>query len=401
MSQKPILIIGAGLAGLSLGQALKQASIPFRIFERDQAAFFRAQGYRIRIDQRGGDALQRLLPAHLFRRFEASCAHVIPGGHRFDTVNLDKLTGGNMPPQIGNAWNADRTVLRNLLLTGLENCIDFDKNIESYDFSHDGVIVNFADGSKVSGSLLIGADGVRSHIRRQMLPNSITLDTEGRAVFGKTLINSETFNTVPPDFKDGICMAIPPSEPRMKLFCDAMIFNRDSDSDSDSDLYPPLNLPQDYIYWVLVFHKSCTDTLKPDTKLLSLSPSESAKLADTLTATWHDSIRAIITQQTPEAASTLQFLMAKPPLDSWTPDTRVTLMGDAAHPMPPVGGTGANVAFQDAADLFDAIKAGFSLEDCARYEFKMRERSSHALVQSAGGAGRFFGMRPVEELVAA
>lgn len=393
-SQTPILVIGAGLAGLSLGQALKESGIDFKIFERDQAASFRAQGYRIRIDQRGGDALKHLLPTHLFQRFDATSAPVVPGGHRVDALTHEEIGGGNMPPQPGNAyaWNADRAVLRNLLLSGLEDNIDFGKKFDRYDLTDDGVIAHFSEGTQLSGRMLIGADGVRSRVRTQMLPDSITLDTEGRAIFGKTPITSTTFTTVPPIIKDGICMAIPLSEDRIKLFCDLMTFKRDQDFTITN------TLPQDYIYWVLVFHKSITDTSHPTTNILSLSPSESAALAESLTTQWHPSIHAIITQQDPSAASPLQFSLSKPPLDAWTSDPRVTVMGDAAHPMPPVGGTGANVAFQDAADLFDAIKSGFSVENCSKYEEGMRERASKAVMQSAMGATRFFGMRPLEEL---
>ncbi len=63
-AQQKVIIIGAGIAGLSLAQGLKHATpgIPFHLFERDSSASLRAQGYRIRISSDGAGALKRLLP---------------------------------------------------------------------------------------------------------------------------------------------------------------------------------------------------------------------------------------------------------------------------------------------------------------------------------------------------
>lgn len=390
--QKPILIIGGGLAGLSLGQGLKAAGIPFKILERDQAASFRAQGYRIHIDQQGGDALRQLLPPSLFERFEATSAAVIPGGHRLDAFSAVEIPGmGTMPPQIGESWNVDRTVLRNLLLNGIEEYIEFDKKFKRYRLTEDGAAACFADGSEIRGSFLVGGDGVNSSVRKQMVPECIVLDTEGRAVFGKTLIDATTFDTIPSQVNDGICLIVPPEESRMKLFTDVMQFDRTSDATADVDL------PMDYIYWVLVFHKS----------LLSLSSSspDAHALSESLATTFHSSLQQIITSQLPTASSNLQFLIAKPPLIPWPTDTRITLMGDAAHPMPPVGGVGANIAFQDARDLSGVLVESWNgsgriveKEKLAKYEQILRERSGDAISKSAMGAKRFFGMRDVQDL---
>ncbi|KAK5096252.1 hypothetical protein LTR70_003109 [Exophiala xenobiotica] len=388
MTGAPILIVGGGLAGLSLGQGLKQIGMPFRIFERDEAASLRAQGYRIRIDQNGGAGLRRLLPVDLFEKFEATSAEVKPGIHR-----LDAMTGksaatdlSRMPPKTGAAWNADRRVLRNVLLEGLEPYIEFGKKFDKYELEETGVVAWFADGSSATGSMIVGTDGVNSQVRRHMLPNHKLLDTEGRAVSGRTLVDANTFQHIPAAIGNGICLIGNEKQPRMKLFCDVMRFKSETAAD----------VPQDYIYWVLLFHKSCVN--KSDAELFSMTNSQSAEWAEVLTSDWHEKIRAIIQQQVPEAASTLHFSMTKPPIEPWKTDLRVTVIADAAHPMPPVGGVGANLAFEDAAGLLDVIRNGQEQESLAEFEQLLRDRSNKALMQSAGGASHFFGMGPVDSL---
>lgn len=389
MTATKILIIGGGLAGLSLGQGLKQAGIAFKIFERDQAASFRAQGYRIRIDQNGGDALRRLLPSTVFNTFEATSAEVLHGGKRLDAVTGEPITAGmsRMPPsKPGATWNADRTVLRNVLLTGLDSYTEFGKKLDRYELFQDGVVAHFADGSSEAGSMIVGADGASSRVRKQMLPDHLLHDSEGRAVYGKTLIEEDTFQNIPAEIGTGICLLGTDAEPRIKLFCDVMRFKRGTKVD----------LPQDYVYWVLLFNKACVG--KSDTELSSLTDVQSAAFAEELSLGWHQKVRAVITRQLKEAASTLHFLMMKPPIKSWNTDTRLALLGDSAHAMLPIGGVGANTAFQDAADLLDVLKEGADLGSLSGYEELLRERSSKSLAMSAGGGVHFFGMKPIEEL---
>lgn len=386
-TNQKVLIIGGGLGGLALAQGLLQVGIPFRVFERDQEASFRAQGYRIRISQDGGDALKKLLPPMVYEKFETTCSDVVHGGHQLNALTGQEAEwGGRMPSRAGKAWNADRTVLRNVLLSDLEEHVDYRKKFQKYELLENAVKAHFADGSVETGRILVGADGIRSQVRRQKLPDNILLDTEGRAIFGKTPIAEHTLNSVPAVIGQGLTLIGKEATARMKLFIDVMKFSRNTSVD----------LPQDYIYWVLLFQKAVVD--KPDSELMSLSNTESADLAEKLTSTWHDSVRSIIKQQLPEAASTLMFLMAQPPLSPWKPDGRITLLGDAGHPMPPVGGVGANAAFQDAAELLRILEVGADNEGIAEYEQSMRDRCNKFLAASAAGAGHFFGMKPVHEL---
>jgi 2-polyprenyl-6-methoxyphenol hydroxylase-like FAD-dependent oxidoreductase len=264
--------------------------------------------------------------------------------------------------------------------------------------------VEFADHATEQTDLLIGADGVRSAVRRQRMPKLGLLDTEGRAVFGKTPITSGFFDRVPRELIQGLSLIGESNDSKMKLFCDIMTFNRTRGAQAAHDL--GLSLPADYLYWVLVFRR---DAVKNDTfgrNSYSLTPEQSAERSQHLTAHWHPRIRRILSEQDPSAASSLTFHAAEPSslMSAWKESPNghhaaVTLLGDAAHPMPPVGGFGANAAFQDAAALCDALcRKGDTMAHVRAYEQDMRVGAQSVVQRSIEGSGRFFGMRPIEEL---
>ena len=270
---------------------LKKANIPFRIFERDTSSSLRAQGYRIRIGPDGATALKHLLPEDLWQAFEATCADIIHGGNRLDAKTGEITVWQRGPPpsrptveqQHGRpaiddkAYNADRAVLRSVLRRGLEDDIEFGKKFERYDVaSDDQVVAYFNDGSGEKGKLLVGADGVRSVVRKQLLPGMHLLDTEGRAVFGKTVLTGQLREKMAPQVGDGIALAAESEESRMKLFTDGMSWNREHASPFARKL--DIELPDDYIYWVLVFRKDIVNS-ELEKSLLMLSNEQSAKLA--------------------------------------------------------------------------------------------------------------------------
>lgn len=70
-------------------------------------------------------------------------------------------------------------------------------------------------------------------------------------------------------------------------------------------------------------------------------------------AEWGEPVEAII-KATPEANIVERPICDRPPLDHWS-QGRVTLMGDAAHPVVPSLGQGANMAFEDAYELAECL----------------------------------------------
>ncbi|KAK6519267.1 hypothetical protein TWF281_003103 [Arthrobotrys megalospora] len=411
-----VIIIGGGLAGLALAQGLRKADppAPFHIYERDTSANYRAQGYRIRIWGDGATALKHLLPENLWSAFEATCAKFAPGARRLDALTNEvgemAIPKGALPP--GKPYNADRTTLRSVLLAGLEDHISFGKSFESYevDESSGGVIVRFSDGTVEEGRILVGADGVRSVVRKTFLPELRPLDSEGRAIFGKTYLDKPGVleNVSSHLTTGGIIITGGAQGTPLKLFSEAIYFNRELEEAAG------FTLPPDYIYWVLCLRSDVVpDERLEERELLSLKSKESAELAGDLTADWNESVRSVFENHEPSSTSTLSFFICDPEnfKSSWEnvrrerPGEPVVLLGDSAHPMPPVGAVGANTAFQEAADLFDTLVRVYlpstptgNTEELREYEVRLVERALESIQKSTAGAGNFWGMRPLAEL---
>ncbi|GJC97400.1 cercosporin toxin biosynthesis protein [Colletotrichum higginsianum] len=82
--ERPVLIIGAGISGLCLAQALRKVGIPFKVFERDSAIDSRPQGYRLKLRQDAEVALAESLPQDVYQHFLASCAILAVGETDFN-----------------------------------------------------------------------------------------------------------------------------------------------------------------------------------------------------------------------------------------------------------------------------------------------------------------------------
>jgi 2-polyprenyl-6-methoxyphenol hydroxylase-like FAD-dependent oxidoreductase len=299
------------------------------------------------------------------------------------------------------------------LMNGLEKHVMFGRRLESYEVTSNGseVIAKFDDGSTERGTILIGADGARSGVRRQFLPELTVLDTEGRAVFGRTFLTSKVIESIPKQLVDGgLCMISEGDDSAMRLFCESMKFSR-----TKSDKLG-FKVPHDYVYWVLCFRKDLLDTSNT-TPMFRWTGEIAAHMTQDLVTGWHATLRTILENQDTEMSATLAFLTctADDFVNKWesarsagkaNASSPVSLLGDGAHPLPPAGGVGANLAFQEAADLYvtisDIVKADQRGSEAAiqlgAYEERMRTRAKMGVERSSVGVGRFFNMKPMTEL---
>lgn len=395
-----ILIIGGGLGGLALGQGLKKASIPFHIFERDPSADFRPQGYRIKINGEGAAALKQILTPELWTYFEETCAESKPGETNFNAIS-GAITHSRAGPGLRGGptpYLADRTVLRDLLREGLEGHISYGKTFSHYETEEggDGVTATFTDGTTYTGVMVVGADGVRSGVRKQFLPEHKIVDTNGRCIYGKTPMTEELIQRFPARATKWMTLIVDQTpmtqtldidETPLTLLLEPVRFPTTSSAHRSK-------LPQNYVYWVLIGRADLFG--KPDSELLKLNDVESAELSLKLTSEWDPAVRSLFELQDVSQSSTLRVSSAKPAIPFWDPSARVTLLGDAVHAMSPCGGVGAVTALHDAAVLSARLSetGGVCARAVGAYEAEMRGYAKLNISRSYFGGKKMFGQRP-------
>lgn len=87
-------------------------------------------------------------------------------------------------------------------------------------------------------------------------------------------------------------------------------------------------LPEDYIYWILVARKDKIEM--DDVEFLRLEE-ESAALIRKLTSSWCSSFHALFDLQNVAQTSVIRIVSARPDLPTWDSTKNITLIGDAAH----------------------------------------------------------------------
>ncbi|KAL8719438.1 MAG: hypothetical protein Q9225_003561 [Loekoesia sp. 1 TL-2023] len=396
----PIIIIGAGLGGLAFAQGLRKASVPFKVFERGRSIDIRNQGYRIRLISEGVAAFRSLVTDDIWQLFEETSPRINLGGlPTIDAVscNITQANFGASDPRKTmeasehKPYNADRAVLREVLLAGLEDHIVFEKEYSRYEITDSGVDAYFADGTMFSGSLIVGADGARSAVRRQYLPHFRLLDTKDRMLYGKTPLTPSSTSQILAEALERLSF-IKDQIGSFTLIEALRFLSKDERTDQRE-------LPADYMYWVIIPPPGSVDLGK---EVKRFNREEAVKLALKITDGWHPSLRAIVEHQDPSQTGMFGLLSVDPAslLRGWESNGRVTVLGDAAHAMLPSEANGTGTALRDGALLVELIKKhGVGLSSVAAYEEEMRKYAHEAVAASAKIGTEVFGLRPLDDAV--
>lgn len=330
-----IVIIGAGIAGLTLGLACQRAGMDVRIY--DQARQLRTIGGGILLWPHGLRFLDELglreclAPAWMSVRSMNIVSH---RGHKLcgdDNADLYSLMDGEILP-------IDRSRLQQLLVAELaDDTLVLGKTCRSVVNHADYSQVGFEDGSTVEADLIVGADGVHSAVRASLFPEA-KLQYTGFCWWGGIVDHQ-----VVPDFPidevqyilgQGKICSIWPTHGKRFMW------------------YLPVKMPLESFEREDAGHA----------------------LAQQLCQGWNDDVQRIISA--PQQAQRFHVPIYDLPPQYYSAG-RTVLIGDAASAFGPLLGQGANKAIEDAYLLSTLLKNHSSHMQAVLPRYEVLRRARH------------------------
>jgi 5-methylphenazine-1-carboxylate 1-monooxygenase len=363
-----VLIAGAGIGGLAAALSLHQIGVDAIVYEA--VPKIEALGVGINVLPHAARELFELgLEEPLLRESvqTAELAFLNRHGQRIWSEARGRAAGYRWPQLAIHRGRLQAILLdaaRNRLGAGR---IVAGEALESFSETDGGVIAKFRNGAEARGGLLIGADGIHSAVRRAFHPEEGPPKWNG-AILWRGL--SEM-----PEFKPGPAMFMCGHE-RQKFVCYPISLR---DGRASVNWIAELKFAAD--------HEWSREDWNRQGALSSFLPKFETWSFEGFSAP--DIIRA--------APRCFEFPMVdRDPLDRWTRG-RATLLGDAAHPMYPIGSNGASQAILDARVLAREIKTrGETPEALESYEAERRPATSEIVAANRANMAEKF-MQLVED----
>jgi 2-polyprenyl-6-methoxyphenol hydroxylase-like FAD-dependent oxidoreductase len=312
----PILIAGGGIGGLTLAALLRRRGRPCLVLERSSR--FAPVGAGLVLQPNAIRAL----------RIGGIESEIIGRGSVTERLQIRDYRGRILSSVPGAAFLArfqagvvgfHRATLHAALLDLIEpGSVRLDASVRSFGETSSGIFVELETGERIEGTALVGADGLRSVVRLQKVG-------DGEPVYaGYTSWR-------------GVAA-------RGALWPAGQM----SESWGAGERFGLVAIDGDRIYWFATANVPAGARETGKAELLGRFGS------------WHEPIRAVI-EATPEQAILRTDIADRDPIPRWS-EGRVTLLGDAAHPMTPNLGQGGGQAIEDAVVLDLCLSA---TEDCA------------------------------------
>lgn len=375
LENKQVAIVGGGPAGLTLARLLQIENVDVKVYERDINRNVRVQGATL--DLHEGTGLEALKRAGLLDEFYknhrpvASKMRLTDGllNITFDDHDFATITAETRP-------EIDRAPLRDMLLNSLKSdTMVWDSHFVSMEKEKNGWRLYFKNGTNAYADLVIAADGANSKVR-PYLSNIKPIYS------GITLIEGNIYDA---------------EKHTPKLFAFAkggkvMAF--------DSEQFVGYGTKADGAIMFVANFKTHENWLTESgidfnnrQQVLEWFKQEFVNWSDE----WHE----FFTNDAVYFIPRPQYYF---PFDqNWETQENLTMIGDAAHRMPPYAGEGANVALQDAFELAECLTNNQFTDiktAIAHFEKEMVARGAQATKDTLENTERMFSKNGLEQMVA-
>lgn len=355
-------IIGGGIGGLTAALCLHEAGFEVNVFESVKE--IRPLGVGINILPHCVRVLTNLGLQEKIAQSAIETSDLVyfnKFGQQFWTEPRGRFAGYKWPQ-----FSVHRGVLQMILLDAIkerigESCLHLNHHLSQFAQSEDQVTAHFIDketGEKLlesTANILIGADGINSEVRKQLNPD------EGSPVYSENVLYR--------------------GASKMKGFLNSTSMVMVGHLGQKMVAYPIANKPDEdgnyLINWVANLREGKSKLTARDWN----READKQRLVD-IYKNWNfDWLN--VPEMINLAEKVYEFPMSdRNPLDKWT-EGRVTLLGDAAHPMYPIGSNGASQAILDADALCEALKSENTAElALSVYEAERLPATSSVVLQN-------------------
>ncbi|CAL9659442.1 Flavin-dependent monooxygenase [Streptomyces sp. enrichment culture] len=352
-----ISIIGAGPGGLTCARILQQRGMAVTVYDRDRGPAARNQGGTLDLHADNGQLALR--EAGLLDEFFELAR---PEGQEMRQMDPAGTITSHQVPAADELFKPeiDRGQLRDLLLDSLQpGTVHWGRALDTISGPDDGPRhLHFTDGTTIRTDLVIGADGASSCVRPAVSP--AVPEYTGVSFLEAWFSDVENRH---PDLAELVGQgSAHAADGERALFAQR-------NSGNHIRVYVIRRVPADWI--------SMSGLTVEDTDGIR------ALLLDEF-AGWSPRMRRMITEN--DGPYVNRPIFALPVPHTWEHNPTVTLLGDAAHLMPPLG-VGVNLAMLDAAELALALADAATVADAIRtYEKTMLPRSTEMAKALEGAA---------------
>ncbi|MGC5016324.1 FAD-dependent oxidoreductase [Streptosporangium sp. DT93] len=361
-----IAVVGGGPAGLTFARVLHRHGHPVTVLERDASPDARPPGGTLDLHEGMGQlALNR---AGLLAEFQALSR---PEGQAMRILDTDGTVLRDWRPRPGDRANPeiDRGQLRDLLLGPLD--VRWGRGVtEVVPGTRDGALVRFADGRQETFDLVVGADGAWSRVRRAI--SSATPHYTGVTLVETSLDDVDTRHP-------GLARLVGDGSVAVYGVNRALVAQRNSGG--HVKVYAQFRTPPD--------------------RLSGLDPADVEAVRSGLLDLFDGWAAPVLDLLRHGTAFVQRPLHVLPVSHTWEHVPGVTLLGDAAHLMPPLG-VGANLAMLEGSELAESVAAASDpgdLDEAVRvFEERMWERAGRWAEITAAGLERLVSPDPAEAI---